>query len=74
MCYYYQLIEFLNCNDIFAGVRNSFISALPRLYDNGNAPDNASSNPVSVHPMPMDDTKRPLEVSVQLSECLLRCL
>ncbi|KAJ8447920.1 hypothetical protein Cgig2_012055 [Carnegiea gigantea] len=47
------------------GVRNSFLSPLPRLYESGNAPENASrrSNPVSVHPMPMDDTKPPLEVN-----------
>lgn len=47
------------------GVRNSVLSPLPRLYESGNAPENASrrSNPVSVHPMPMDDTKPPLEVN-----------
>ena len=64
--YDYQLIVSLNPNVIFAGVRNSFLSPLPSLYESGNAPENASrrSNPVSVHPMLMDDTKPPLEVSV----------
>lgn len=45
-----------------SGVRNSFLAPLPKLFDNGNAPESAtrSSNPVSVHPMPVDDMK-PLE-------------
>lgn len=47
-----------------SGVRNSFLAPLPRLFECGS-PENASrsSNPVSVHPMPMDDTKPPLEVN-----------
>ncbi|GMH02485.1 hypothetical protein Nepgr_004324 [Nepenthes gracilis] len=46
-----------------SGVRNSFLAPLPRFCDIGIAPENAfrSTNPVSVHPMPLVDKMKPTE-------------
>ena len=50
----------------FIGARSSFLASPPEFFDGGSVSENGirSSNPFSVHPMPVDDMKLPVEVSI----------
>ncbi|GAB4830267.1 hypothetical protein Ancab_019907 [Ancistrocladus abbreviatus] len=52
-----------------SGGRNSFLAPFPRLYDNGVAPESAphNPNPVSIHPMPLENTIKPAEAVESLA-------
>jgi len=50
---------------VLAG-RSSFLTPLPRFFDNGTAPVGSTQNgrSVSVHPLPSDDANQPEEVKL----------
>lgn len=52
--------------------RNSFLTPLPRFFDNGTASLSATQNArsVSVHPLPSDNVKQPEEVRIACYFCL----